>query len=220
MCIDEKKSKWLNIYGDVSDAMKGVPVRGYNPLDCADIVNFFWIVADNEYSAMLTKVIEDNFGLNNVEFVKTFAKSFLFSTDHSPTSNLDRLPEKRGIYCFFAFIPDYHNHSWTTDASPPNELYYGSVLSLPLYFGVSDNLRARFKNHHRMDEIRFLADVGVEIELHYFTDTEFYQLPDNLYALESRLISVFRPLLNNETRVQSPGKPTSQSVPNYCLTGF
>jgi hypothetical protein len=207
--LSENRVFWENAYNVFCQIQEKTqffdnPIYGTNFLDTVFRLPFSFVRS-------LTSEI---FGENNVDFVYDTA----FSLQH-PSSNHEipspwkqDLPKKRGIYWFWVDLPfeNVYEESEETFA----DFYYRPLVmvKVPLYIGVTDDLSKRFKNHHRLAEIEFLKTIGLEITFNTLMDTELYQLPENLYPLESRLIEVFRPLLNN-----TPVTPLLKPLPTLTV---
>lgn len=68
----------------------------------------------------------------------------------------------------------------------------------PLYLGLSNNIRNRWKHHHRQGEVNLLTRLGIKIEYRYIVDSPLTKLSEPLEIMEAKLIKAFNPRLNRE----------------------
>lgn len=85
------------------------------------------------------------------------------------------LPESKGVY----LVRFLNNDNWQA-----------------LYVGCSENLKNRWRQHHRNPEIEFLKSLGIIVECRCVTETNLFQFRMSITRLESQLIDVLKPKLN------------------------
>jgi hypothetical protein len=117
------------------------------------------------------------------------AQEFL-DCSHVATS-IDNLPSGRGVY----LVRYLNNGKW-----------------IPIYCGKSENIKERWKGHHRMPEIQLLSDIGIEIEFRYIVETSFLKLNKDLLDLEKDLIKAFNPKLNQSLTLYEQQKYLDKTV--------
>lgn len=83
------------------------------------------------------------------------------------------------------------------------------ICQYPLYVGQTTNLYNRMKSHHRMPEFEFLENCGLELTLYFVEETPFRPIRNNLNELESKLIQLLQPILNNQLLTQLSPKEQS-----------
>lgn len=81
-----------------------------------------------------------------------------------------------------------------------------------LYIGMSQDLKRRWKNHHRQKEIDFLRSCKITIEIRVLTETEFLQFKEPLEALEKKLIQELKPLWNYQNTYDVVSSPYSEKT--------
>jgi len=225
VCKGKKMQDWDNFYFKMSAIFRDhdYSVSEFLPGESALEIDFLKIVkkfSGEGYSISkdIDSLLSDFFG-DDVAFVREMAiVQELAVTNYGGGLNCFsifdsmNLPSLRGIYMIYVLYPDT-NPAWKPDTQDDLCVdLHGADHLIPLYFGVSEDLNQRFKNHHRLDEIAFLEQMGLMMRFSYFTDKEFYRLPENLYGLESKLIKAFRPILNDE-RCLSLGKEKNSIQP-------
>lgn len=67
-----------------------------------------------------------------------------------------------------------------------------------LYVGKAQNIRERWKSHHRLPELELLTSVGVNIQVHFLIIPHPIGSDKNLTELESHYIDALSPKLNRK----------------------
>lgn len=67
-----------------------------------------------------------------------------------------------------------------------------------LYVGKSVNMKERWKQHHRLDEIKFLEKLNIEVKYYYIAENPVMQFRDTLENIEKHFIELLEPKLNYE----------------------
>jgi hypothetical protein len=162
-----------------------------SPRFCRDAYNFIsgeyldsdWLftTANSILDFAIDKTIVDSF----VHYLKTAQR---VSADEAFDGF--NIPNTQSLYSFWL----YRDATWIgTDG---NLVVDHTVL---LYVGMTSNLSQRLKQHHRMDEIKFLLDCGFEVDLVYLSETEMMKFR-MLHKTERDFIQNFYPIMNGSIR--------------------
>jgi hypothetical protein len=114
------------------------------------------------------------------------------------------------------FIGESHIARTCSDFPPQKGIYLIRYLNgdkwIALYCGKSENIKDRWKKHHRLPEIQFLMDIGIQLEFRYIAESPFLRLDKNLDELEAELIKAFKPKLNWKRVVELGNSQHARSI--------
>lgn len=105
-----------------------------------------------------------------------------------------KLPQAEGVYLFTWYRTDnYEMHDPSLAQNP---------IEIPLYVGKTSDLSSRFANHHRLDEIKFLYNMGESLFFYFIPFYDHFKVAD-LGKLEGLLIEMLMPVLNGTEYLSS-----------------
>jgi len=141
--------------------------RRLSHLKITELLNF---IGDNNNSLItaISSVKEGSY------YPNTYAEDFLKSS--IVVFNPSDFPSKQGIYV----VRFLNNDKWNT-----------------LYVGKSINLKQRWTQHHRNNEIEILKKIRIQLEYRYLAETSLMKFDKPLEEIERILIDAFKPKLNN-----------------------
>lgn len=178
---------FLNMIIDRHDEM----IRQYKALRYADLASksLHLLNKAKESKAKLVEEFEKNQLSNFTESVSSSAAiekekysdtnslCDVFLTISNVVSNPKDFPPLPGIYLLRCFV----DNKWQS-----------------LYLGLSNDIRNRWKQHHRQKEVNALTRLGIKIEYRYLVDSPLTKLSEPLEIMEAKLIKAFNPKLNRE----------------------
>lgn len=170
--------------GNISCLLK---LRSVNP----DLANKYISKWKDKTHFESTESHSNNMKNNSIEKDNSIEKNnnvFIdaFFTHANLLASFDDFPSTPGIYLIAGIIP-----------SVPKSDYPEAYLYL--YIGRSNNLKQRWLNHHRQQQLNFLKHtLNIELEIYVLCFNDLFDLKqDQLSEIESKAIYHFQPRLNN-----------------------
>lgn len=135
--------------------------------------------------------------------VEFLSSCFRFSWNYKWDWYFGNIPAIYSVWATKSHCEDHGLETW--DGITKANVDYFS-FQYPLYVGQTTDMESRMKSHHRMKEFDFLHNCGLDLKLYFLPETPFRPLRSNLYQLESKLIELLQPVLNNQLLTQLASK--------------